>query len=194
MTGVQTCALPILLTKVNFLILDEPTNHLDIPSREILEDALASFEGTILAVSHDRYFINKLSTRILSFDGLAVKAFEGNYQEYLDYQERLKNGTAVMGEAVSSVKTESMTDAKAKYLASKQAAAEKRKLENRYKKLTVEIEKAEKELEDNTLECETTAALDHVRLTELYQRNEELEEMLLTMWEERDILKAELDI
>ncbi|MBQ4120944.1 MAG: hypothetical protein IJD35_02905, partial [Clostridia bacterium] len=93
-----------------------------------------------------------------------------------------------------SVKTEVMTDAKAKYLASKQAAAEKRKLENRYKKLSAEIEKAEKELEDNTLECETTAALDHVRLTELYQRNEELEEMLLTMWEERDTLKAELGI
>ena len=184
----------LMLTKVNFLILDEPTNHLDIPSREILEDALASFEGTILAVSHDRYFINKLSTRILSFEGLSVKAFEGNYQEYLEYQERVKNGLNATGETDISVKAEAMTDAKAKYLASKQAAAEKRKLENRYKKLTAEIEKAEKELEDNTLECETTASLDHVRLTELYQRNEELEEMLLTMWEERDTLKLELGI
>ncbi|MBR6767954.1 MAG: ABC-F family ATP-binding cassette domain-containing protein [Clostridia bacterium] len=184
----------LMLTKVNFLILDEPTNHLDIPSREILEDALDAFEGTILAVSHDRYFINKLSTRILSFEGAAVQAFEGNYKEYLDYKERLKLGGKTSSDSNSSAPTEVMTDAKARYLLSKQAAAEKRKLENRYKKLSVEIEKAEKELEDNTLECETTAALDHVRLTELYQRNEELEEMLLTMWEERDSLKEELGI
>ena len=182
----------LMLTKVNFLILDEPTNHLDIPSREILEDALDSFEGTILAVSHDRYFINKLSTRILSFENTTIQSFDGNYKEYLDYKECRKNSekTGVTTEVL--MKTEVMTDAKAKYLASKQAASEKRKLENRYKKLSIEIEKAEKELEENTLESETTAALDHVRLTELYQRNEELEEMLLAMWEERDTLKLEL--
>ena len=184
----------LMLTKVNFLILDEPTNHLDIPSREILEDALDAFEGTILAVSHDRYFINKLSTRILAFEDVSVRAFEGNYQEYLEYKERLKTGERAIGSSDVFEKNEAMTDAKAKYLASKQAGAEKRKLENRYKKISVEIEKAEKELEDNTVEAETTASLDHVRLTELYQRNEELEEMLLTLWEERDLLKAELGL
>ena len=184
----------LMLTKVNFLILDEPTNHLDIPSREILEDALDAFEGTILAVSHDRYFINKLSTRILAFENVSVRAFEGNYQEYLEYKERLKTGERAIGSSDVFEKNEAMTDAKAKYLASKQAGAEKRKLENRYKKISVEIEKAEKELEDNTVEAETTASLDHVRLTELYQRNEELEEMLLVLWEERDLLKAELGL
>ena len=184
----------LMLTKVNFLILDEPTNHLDIPSREILEDALDLFEGTILAVSHDRYFINKLSTRILAFDGCSVQDFDGNYKEYLEHKEYVKNREKDGAATDIPVKVEVMTDAKAKYLASKQAASEKRKLENRYKKLSLEIEKAEKELDDNTLECETTAALDHVRLTELYTRNEELEEMLLSMWEERDTIKLELGL
>ena len=182
----------LMLSKVNFLILDEPTNHLDIASREILEDALASFEGTILAVSHDRYFINKLANRILAFEDTSVKDFMGSYKEYLDHLEMIASHTE--GTVSESVQTEQITDAKAKYLASKQAAAERRKLENRYKKLLVEIESCEKELDANTAESETTAALDHVRLMELYTRNEELEEALLQKWEELEELKIRLGI
>ena len=182
----------LMLSKVNFLILDEPTNHLDIASREILEDALASFEGTILAVSHDRYFINKLANRILAFEDTSVKDFVGSYKEYLDHLEMIASHTE--GAVSEGAQTEQITDAKAKYLASKQAAAERRKLENRYKKLLVEVESCEKELDANTAESETTAALDHVRLMELYTRNEELEEALLQKWEELEELKARLGI
>ena len=182
----------LMLSKVNFLILDEPTNHLDIASREILEDALASFEGTILAVSHDRYFINKLANRILAFEDTSVKDFVGSYKEYLDHLEMIASHTE--GAVSEGAQTEQITDAKAKYLASKQAAAERRKLENRYKKLLVEVESCEKELDANTAESETTAALDHVRLMELYTRNEELEEVLLQKWEELEELKARLGI
>ncbi len=181
----------LMLSKVNFLILDEPTNHLDIASREVLEDALSVFEGTILAVSHDRYFIDKLSTRILAFEGTTVQDFDGNYQEYLAYRENERNRKAGATPAAAPAPA-AVTDSKAQYLAAKQAAADRRKAERRLEKLKKDIPAYEKELEDNTLECETTAALDHVRLSELYERNAFLEETLLTLWEELDRLKEEL--
>ena len=177
----------LMLAKVNFLILDEPTNHLDIASREVLEDALMNYDGTILAVSHDRYFINKLSSRILAFDKVSILDFDGNYSEYLSY---LENRKAPENEA--AVKAPVMTDAKAQYLANKQAAAEKRKLERRLEKLEKEIALYEKELEENAQEIETVAAENYQRLSELYARNEELEEGLLSMWEELETLKMAL--
>ncbi len=73
----------LLLKKANFLLLDEPTNHLDITGKEILEDALEDFSGTMLFVSHDRYFINKIATRIWAFDGHHWQDFPGNYDDYL---------------------------------------------------------------------------------------------------------------
>ena len=177
----------LMLQKVNFLILDEPTNHLDIASREILEDALFAYDGTLLAVSHDRYFINKLSSRILAFDGTAILDFDGNYGEYLAYLERKR---AAESESVELPAAPAMSDAKAQYLANKQAAAERRKQERRKERLEKEIEAAEKELEANTAEIEGEAAQDYQRLSELYQRNEELEESLLLMWEELEALTA----
>src|SRR5262245_19208398 len=73
----------------NFLLLDEPTNHLDLPTREALEDALAGYTGTLLFVSHDRYFINKVATRVVTFEQGWLKAFRGGYDDYL---EALKAG------------------------------------------------------------------------------------------------------
>ncbi len=178
----------LMLQKVNFLLLDEPTNHLDIASREILEDALMGYDGTILAVSHDRYFINKLATKILAFDKTSILDFDGNYAEYLAYLENKKLSD---GEAVQT-KAPIMTDAKAKYLANKQATAEKRKLEKRLEKLEGEIKAAEDELENNTAECESLPSDAYLRMAELYKRNEELEEALLLMWEEAEALKAAL--
>lgn len=181
----------LMLSKVNFLILDEPTNHLDIFSREVLENALEGFNGTILAVSHDRYFINKLSSRILAFEDKTVLDFDGTYSEYLDYRDKQKASEDGEVHTREKVKVTPASEAKSQYLASKQAAAEKRRAERRVEKLNIEIAKAEKELEDNTVECETTAALDHVRLSELYARNEVLEESLLAMWEEREAIQQE---
>jgi ATP-binding cassette subfamily F protein 3 len=72
----------ITLSGANFLLLDEPTNHLDIPSCEVLEDALLEFDGTILAVSHDRYFLDRIVKRIVALDGEGTKIYPGNYSEY----------------------------------------------------------------------------------------------------------------
>ena len=76
-----------MLSEANFLILDEPTNHLDITSKEILEDALNSYTGTVLYVSHDRYFINKTATRILDLTGHTLVNYIGNYDYYLEKKE-----------------------------------------------------------------------------------------------------------
>ncbi|HQU91350.1 MAG TPA: ABC-F family ATP-binding cassette domain-containing protein [Pyrinomonadaceae bacterium] len=77
----------LIYSRKNVLILDEPTNHLDIPAREALEDALAEYDGTILTVSHDRFFLDKVATQILAFEDGKVVVFEGNYTEYHDWKE-----------------------------------------------------------------------------------------------------------
>ena len=77
----------LMLSEANFLILDEPTNHLDITSKEILENALSHYGGTVLYVSHDRYFINKTATRILDLTGGKLLNYIGNYDYYLEKRE-----------------------------------------------------------------------------------------------------------
>ena len=79
-----------MLSGSNFLILDEPTNHLDINSREVLEESLLDFDGTILAVSHDRYFINKLASRILELNNETLLDCGGNYSFFIEYKNKLK--------------------------------------------------------------------------------------------------------
>ncbi|MEG0166211.1 MAG: ATP-binding cassette domain-containing protein, partial [Anaerorhabdus sp.] len=74
----------LLLSRCNFLVLDEPTNHLDIESKEVLEDALMSFQGTILFISHDRYFINKLATKVVEMKKDHALTYSGNYGTYIE--------------------------------------------------------------------------------------------------------------
>ena len=81
----------LMLSEANFLILDEPTNHLDITSKEILENALSHYGGTVLYVSHDRYFINKTATRILDLTGKRMMNYIGNYDYYLEKHEAMMN-------------------------------------------------------------------------------------------------------
>lgn len=116
----------LLLNKANFLILDEPTNHLDIQSEEVLEDALSDFPGTILFISHDRYFINKIATKVIELTPHGTKTYEGDYDYYLthriDKQEESKE------KAVTQVKIQNTIDKKTK---------------NRIKKLEEEISQME---------------------------------------------------
>ncbi len=74
----------LLASPVNFLVLDEPTNHLDIASREVLLEALQDFEGTVMIVSHDRYFLKHLANRVFEIDHGALRVYEGRYEEYLE--------------------------------------------------------------------------------------------------------------
>ena len=84
----------ILVSPSNFLLLDEPTNHLDMRAKDVLLDALAAFSGTVIFVSHDRYFIDRLATRVLEIENGAITAYEGNYEDYLRSKEALVSAPA----------------------------------------------------------------------------------------------------
>ena len=98
-----------MLSEANFLILDEPTNHLDIVSKEVLEDALNHYTGTVLFVSHDRYFINTVATRILDLENQGLTNYIGNYDYYLEKKETMVNFTAAPSETVSVAEIPSWT-------------------------------------------------------------------------------------
>lgn len=165
--------LKIMLKKPNFLILDEPTNHLDITSREVLENALLSFGGTLLCVSHDRYFINRLATRVvyLSSDG-AVK-IDGNYDDYLNYLDNAQKVPQDVDFAKEKPKTN-------EYKLKKEQASNERKRLTQLKRTEVLIEEKEAQI------AETEAKLSLPETAEDYKE-------LMKLTEELDSLKQELD-
>src|SRR5712691_2956138 len=96
----------LIYSGVNVLVLDEPTNHLDIPSREALEEALAAYEGTIITISHDRYFLDRVATQILALDGAGnVEHYNGDYTEFHDWKAaRLSERSVPPASAVSEAR------------------------------------------------------------------------------------------
>lgn len=168
----------LMLSRMNVLILDEPTNHLDIGSREALEEALMQFDGTIIAVSHDRYFIQKLSTRILCFDlerEGSIYDYRGGYDDFCAFRKRYEKEGSIAS-------TEAPTAAKTDYLNQKKQQAEIRKQKRRYEKALEDAEKLESAIEECDAEAENCAT-DHVKLAELYAKKEEYEIMLLEAYE-----------
>ena len=183
----------LILSQMNLLVLDEPTNHLDIDSREALEAALEQFDGTIVTVSHDRYLIDKLATRILEIK--PGEAFAGDlldfhvdrpgkaYTELQDYKAARIAEREVAAGAAGTVAVP-VTSAKEQYLKNKQAAAEERKRKARLEKLQRECEALERELESIEAELFGSAAADYVRAAELDARKSEVEERLLEIYGE----------
>lgn len=173
----------LMLSHANFLILDEPTNHLDIQSKEILESAMNSYTGTILYVSHDRYFINKTATRILEISKDGLTSYPGNYQDYLHQKEK---------EAASSetaVKETKTTESKLDWQQQKELQAKQRKKENRLKKVEDEITRLEErqtELEEEMSAPEV--ATDVSRLMELGKEQASITESLEQLYEEWETL------
>jgi len=177
----------MILSKINLLILDEPTNHLDIASREALENALLSFGGTIIAVSHDRYFMKKLATRIFDLSG-GFYDYRGTFDEYLEFKEarRLSAQTAVKTEKKES-------DGKLRYAENKKLLSEIRKAEKRMERAETEIEKLEEEKAALEEEMNTSAATDYIRLSDISQRMNEIDgridELFLDMEEAEAFLR-----
>ena len=134
----------LMLSHANFLILDEPTNHLDIQSKEILESAMNAYTGTILYVSHDRYFINKTATRILEISDHGLTSYPGNYQDYIAQKEKEKASLTSSTASSVSVDTESKLDWKQQ----KEEQAKQRKKENRLKKVEEQITELETKQEE----------------------------------------------
>ena len=149
----------LMLSEANFLILDEPTNHLDIASKEILEEALNSYTGTVLYVSHDRYFINQTATRILDLTNQSVVNYIGDYDYYLEKKEELTEKYAPTAqEATEEAKEETSSEGKLTWQQQKEEQARKRKQENELKK----VEKRIEELETRDKEIDDTLVLPDV--------------------------------
>lgn len=173
----------LILSRINLLILDEPTNHLDISSRDALENALDSFEGTIIAVSHDRYFVKRLATRMLDIGSDMKTVFMGGYEDYQAYRA-ICAAKATEDATVSEKKV--ACGGKEQFLAAKEQAAEKRKLEKRKKFVADEIVRIEKELDRINVELGGDAASDYVLANKLYTEQTELEEKLMELYEENE--------
>lgn len=176
----------LMLSEANFLILDEPTNHLDITSKEILEEALSNYEGTVLYVSHDRYFINKTATRILDLTNQKLVNYIGNYDYYLEKKEEL---TQIYAPEIQEAEVETKTSAvKLDWKQQKEEQARLRKKENDLKKteaLIEELETRDSEIDEEMAKPEVaTNVAECVRLSkekaEIAQKLEELYEK----WEE----------
>lgn len=179
----------LMLSEANFLILDEPTNHLDIASKEILEEALNSYTGTVLYVSHDRYFINQTATRILDLTNQSVVNYIGDYDYYLEKKEELTEKYAPTAqEATEEAKEETPSEGKLTWQQQKEEQARKRKQENELKKVETRIE----ELETRDKEIDDTLVLPDVctnvgRCAELSREKDKIQaelEELYEKWEE----------
>ena len=170
--------------KINLLILDEPTNHLDIQSREWIEEAVEEYEGNLLFVSHDRYFIDRFATRIWMLEGGHITDFKGTYQEYLAMRQRQKNqpqpAAQVQAQAPKEKKEKPKRPGGTKNLEKEVAAAERA------------VAKAEERMFDLTQEMEAAAA-DYLKLQDLYEQKEALEEEILKLYGKWEDLSAQLE-
>ncbi len=172
----------LILSKMNLLILDEPTNHLDIESREALENALLSFDGTIIAVSHDRYFTKRLATRFVDL-GENGRDFRGTYDEYLLYKQNRAAEVETFAKYESAESTQ-----KEEYIERKKKGAEIRRIEKRKAEVAREIKKLEQQLIDIDDELFGDAASDYVRAAELTDLKTTTEDRLMQLYAEEEEL------
>lgn len=175
----------LMLSEANFLILDEPTNHLDIVSKEILEQALNRYTGTVLYVSHDRYFINQTATRILDLTNQAMVNYIGNYDYYLEKKDEL---TQIYAPETVVAAEESSSTSKLDWKQQKEEQARQRKRENELKKTEQDIEKLEnrdKEIDEEMAQPEIAVNVaECIRLSKEKAEIAEKLEVLYEKWEE----------
>jgi len=176
----------LMLSKSNLLILDEPTNHLDMDSKEMLEEALNEYDGTLLYVSHDRYFVNRTANMILELSDGHFTKYLGNYDDYIAKKEQLSAANVVSTQ--ESVVDSNATAAKLDFKEQKRIEAEKRKLQNKISKIEEEIEKLEEKkakIQDEFLKPENMT--NSAKLNELTAEQNEIDsklEDLYSQWEE----------
>ena len=184
----------LMLSEANFLILDEPTNHLDITSKEILEQAINQYTGTVLYVSHDRYFINQTATRIMDLTGNTLVNYIGNYDYYLEKREELTKIYApdasndrpagIFGTASSVTKPEAETEGKKDWKQQKEEQARERKRQNDLKRTEEEIQKLEiRDKEIDELLASPEVYSDVSRCMDLNNEKFEISGKLETLYE-----------
>ncbi len=187
----------LMLSQANFLLLDEPTNHLDITSKEILETAINNYTGTVLYVSHDRYFIHRTATRILDLTSHKLLSYPGDYSYYLekkDTMEKIHLNQSFTAGSSQSGSGRTNTASKQDWKAQKELEAQKRKLENAYKKTETEIENLENRIaaidEEMSLPENATSA---AKLMELSKERDEKEAALTDAMEQWEQLALALE-
>lgn len=188
----------LMLSEANFLILDEPTNHLDMVSKEILEQALNNYTGTVFFVSHDRYFINQTATRILDLTGQTIVNYIGNYDYYLEKQEELTR-VYVTERQNPSVEPARITgqevpeeSGKLDWQEQKKQQAAIRKKQNDLKKTEEEIARLEEEKEQLELEtADPAVATNSARLFELHTKMTQIDEKLEALYENWELLASD---
>lgn len=181
--------LKIMLSGANLLLLDEPTNHLDIASREALERALQDYDGTVLAISHDRFFINKLADKIVNMDNHTLTEYLGNYDYYVEKKDELKTETV----KPKNSKTEKISANKLDYQARKEQASKLRKLNTKLEKCEHRIEKYEKEINrlENLLAGEVSS--DYEKAAELSKELAETKKCLELAMEDWTLISVEIE-
>lgn len=178
----------LMLSKSNFLILDEPTNHLDMDTKQMLEEALNNYDGTLLYVSHDRYFVNRTANIILELSGGHLTKYLGNYDDYIAKKEQLTGNL----QASSDIATETgESEAKLDFKEQKRIEAQKRKLQNKISKIEEKIE----ELEDKKSKIEAQFLVpenmtNSAKLNELTASQKEIEDLLSDLYDEWDLLNS----
>ncbi len=176
-----------MLAEGNFLLLDEPTNHLDMISKEVLENALRHYTGTLFFISHDRYFINRVANKVLELSSEGARLYHGNYDYYLEKKAQETSESAVVKTSVSSQN-------KKDWLTQKEEQKNIRMLENKLSKLEDSIDSLETRIgeidEDLTLE---EVYQDYNRSKELLDEKDDLESQLEEVMEEWEVVSKELD-
>lgn len=171
--------LKLMLSKANFLLMDEPTNHLDIDSKEVLEDSLLSYDGTLLVISHDRYFLNKVTDKILDISKDGVKEYLGNYNYYLEKKNALSQ--------VEEEDDDQITKTQAK--ADRKKDKEKEKAERQLKKYTKKLEKDISEYEQKISSLEEK--MFEPEIYSDHEKSQEINSEILTLKNDLDAIYLE---
>lgn len=181
----------LMLSEANLIILDEPTNHLDMASKEILENAINNYTGTVLYVSHDRYFINQTANRILELTNTKLINYLGNYDYYEEKKEELTATFAPKEEKAKAEKTTSSN--KQDYLERKAEAARIRKLKNDISKVEEKIKKYEDRLNElDEMVADPSVSTNSAKLNEICKEQNEISDKLDKLMEEWEILSDQL--
>lgn len=181
----------LMLSEANLIILDEPTNHLDMASKEILENAINNYTGTVLYVSHDRYFINQTASRILELTNTKLINYLGNYDYYEEKKEELTATFAPKEEKANAEKTTSSN--KQDYLERKAEAARIRKLKNDISKVEEKIKKCEDRLNElDEMVADPSVSTNSAKLNEIGKEQNEISDKLDKLMEEWEILSDQL--
>ncbi|HHY75066.1 MAG TPA: ABC-F family ATP-binding cassette domain-containing protein [Bacillus bacterium] len=184
----------LMMQKANLLILDEPTNHLDLDSKEVLENALIDYPGTILFVSHDRYFINRLATRVIELSTEGLESYLGDYDYYVnkkaEMEELAQLEMAARPESKLQVQTVQPDSDKARYEQDKEQKRKERQLKRRIEEIEQQIEEIETKIAENEeLLCDPDVYQDYEKAAELNSENEKYNKQLEALIEEWESLQ-----